>query len=268
MTSSNQEAGRKRRRSAIGGESALTWDSSGVSGSNRSVDSDNHGLASSLRGGDSVESEESFPDGAVITAVPGFGGDTSDRRDLPRKGQHDIDRVDGEHGSESGSVADQGSPVPESGNELDETARRLARAKLKDRALGYLARREHSAHELKEKLTRKDEYGFSAEIVDELTAARLQSDARYAEHLARVRVGAGKGPMVLYREFQQHRIDAVIVESVMAEYQGQWSDLAEAARMRKFGEDSPADYKAWARQARFLQQRGFSSEHIPRRDRD
>ena len=38
--------------------------------------------------------------------------------------------------------------------------------------------------------------------------------------------------------------------------------LARAARARKFGPDIPKDWKERSRQARFLQYRGFSTDHI------
>ena len=38
--------------------------------------------------------------------------------------------------------------------------------------------------------------------------------------------------------------------------------LARAARTRKFGPELPKDWKERSRQARFLQYRGFSTDHI------
>ena len=40
------------------------------------------------------------------------------------------------------------------------------------------------------------------------------------------------------------------------------SSLARAARARKFGPELPKDWKERSRQARFLQYRGFSTDHI------
>jgi regulatory protein len=41
-----------------------------------------------------------------------------------------------------------------------------------------------------------------------------------------------------------------------------WGRAAREARRRKFGASPPADYRERAKQARFLQYRGFSSEQI------
>lgn len=134
---------------------------------------------------------------------------------------------------------------------------------LLDHAYRYLMRREHSEHELRQKLRRWDESDQIDEALKVLKERNAQSDLRYAEHLARVRFNAGKGPAVLKQELKQHQIDPVIMEEVMSEYDGKWSASAEEVRQKKFGLESPKDYKTWAKQARFLQQRGFSSQDIP-----
>jgi len=99
-------------------------------------------------------------------------------------------------------------------------------------------------------------------LMAELAAAGAQSDQRFAEHLGRWRFQTGRGPVKLRYELAEHRIDPALIEQVMAEYEPQWRDLATQVRRRKFGDAPPPDYKTWARQARFLQQRGFTSEHI------
>lgn len=99
-------------------------------------------------------------------------------------------------------------------------------------------------------------------LLAELVADGAQSDQRFAEHLARWRFQTGRGPVKLRYELTEHHIDPALIDQVMAEYEPQWRDLATQVRRRKFGDAPPADYKTWARQARFLQQRGFQSEHI------
>jgi regulatory protein len=41
-----------------------------------------------------------------------------------------------------------------------------------------------------------------------------------------------------------------------------WNALARKVCRAKFGPQPPASWAQWARQARFLQYRGFSSDHI------
>lgn len=151
-------------------------------------------------------------------------------------------------------------------SELTQAALKKALSDLRDRAFRYLVRREHSAWELGDKLARFDDHDLRDYLLEKLTEEDAQSDRRFAENLGRVRTRTGKGPMVLQNELHKHRIDPLIIEEVMAVYEGQWAEMAEQVRVRKFGSPVPVDYKEWARQARFLQQRGFSAEHIRRAD--
>ena len=48
----------------------------------------------------------------------------------------------------------------------------------------------------------------------------------------------------------------------MAAYSDDWRELADRARRKKFGDGAPRDFRSWSRQARFLQQRGFTREQI------
>lgn len=148
-------------------------------------------------------------------------------------------------------------------DDLEGSIRRKGYLLLRDKAYQYLARREYSQHELRQKLGRIDQFHQLEQLLQELIQLNAQSDLRFAEQLGRARADAGKGPMLLEQELKQHRLDPAIIESVMELYQGEWAERAEFARIKKFGTAPPADYKEWARQARFLQQRGFSVNDIP-----
>jgi regulatory protein len=146
---------------------------------------------------------------------------------------------------------------------LEQTSRVQDLVQLRNRAYKYLARREYSRNELLHKLKPFDQYGQVDQLLQELVQQNAQSDQRFAEQLGRTRVNAGKGSLVLEQELKQHKIDSAIIEAVMQDYDGEWRQLAEKARVKKFGPELPTDYKEWARQARFLQQRGFSPSDIP-----
>ena len=135
---------------------------------------------------------------------------------------------------------------------------------LRDKALAYLARREHSVFELERKLSAGGEADAACmqTLLQELAAQGTQSDRRFAEQLCRVRVGSGKGPVQVNHELEQHRIEPGIIQAVLSGYAHQWQQLADTARLKKFGDAPPADYKQWARQARFLRQRGFMNDQI------
>ena len=140
---------------------------------------------------------------------------------------------------------------------------------LRDKAYRLLARREHSAWELRRKLQGAQpgaDSGGTAGMVDELLAelARqgAQSDARYTEQRCRQYYRNGRGPLKLRHELARHHIAESLVERMMADYADKWCDLAVEVRRRKFGDLAPSSYREWAKQARFLQQRGFSTDHI------
>jgi regulatory protein len=52
------------------------------------------------------------------------------------------------------------------------------------------------------------------------------------------------------------------LEEAFSEAEVDWLAVAKTVRHKKFGDGKPADYKERARQARFLQYRGFSGEQI------
>lgn len=132
-------------------------------------------------------------------------------------------------------------------------------------AMDLLSRREHSRSELMEKLRQRD---FDAESIqqalDALQQEGLQSDQRYAESYVYQRAQKGFGPLRIEYELRQRGIDDHIVESVMQPEQDSWSDHMQQQRARKFGDQIPEDYAEKMKQARFLQNRGFSPELVMR----
>jgi regulatory protein len=135
-------------------------------------------------------------------------------------------------------------------------------AVLKDKAYRLLARREYSVYELRQRFRALAQPHICEQALAELVDQGVQSDRRFAEMLGRSRFNAGKGPVKLKHELNEHKIDAEIVESVMDEYNDLWLESADMVRRKKFGEKPPASFSEWAKQARFLQQRGFTSAHI------
>ena len=135
-------------------------------------------------------------------------------------------------------------------------------ADLVARSYKMLMRREYSAEELRKKFRSLAPKETVEIAIERLITLNAQSDERYAEMLCRARVNAGKGPVRIKHDLSTQRIDDEIIESAMAEYDGKWKSLAEEIRSRKFGEKPPENYSEWTRQARFLQQRGFSTAQI------
>lgn len=131
------------------------------------------------------------------------------------------------------------------------------------RAMALLAQREHSARELERKLRDK---GYAPELIAacmaRLQQERLQSDARYAESYVHMRAGKGYGPLRIRAELAERGVTDEFIAPPLEEMDGQWSELAEQARRKRFGSKLPKDFQERARQARFLQYRGFATEHF------
>jgi len=129
--------------------------------------------------------------------------------------------------------------------------------------MDLLSRREHSFAELKAKLAARD---FAAEEIDAAvtTLARegLVSDARFAECFVGSRLRRGQGPVRIRLELDRRGVATDLIHAHLDTVDEDWAELAAAARAKKFGAELPCDYKERARQARFLQQRGFTAEQI------
>lgn len=128
-----------------------------------------------------------------------------------------------------------------------------------------LSRREHGESELAAKLMAK---GYAAAVVDSLIAdfkARgLVSDARFTEALVYARTRRGYGPLRIIQELRQKGIDDGLIERLVDVGDSHWTEALREVRLKKYGKSQPKDYQEWARQARFLQSRGFTAEQIRR----
>ena len=130
-------------------------------------------------------------------------------------------------------------------------------------AMDLLARREHSKQELTAKLSaRGAERAAIAPVLESLEHDGLQSDERYAQALLQSHVRRGKGPVRIRAELRARGVGDEIIEAALREGEASWADHARRARSKRFGEALPETRDERARQARFLEQRGFSAEHI------
>lgn len=131
------------------------------------------------------------------------------------------------------------------------------------RAVSYLANREHSALELTRKLQKA---GFEeSEIEDtvaQLQQAGLQSDQRYAESFVSSRANRGYGSVRIGMELKERGVSSDIITASLQQADIDWFALAIEVRCKRFGEQSPEDFKSRAKQQRFLQYRGFTHEQI------
>jgi len=130
-------------------------------------------------------------------------------------------------------------------------------------ALELLARREHSRRELTRKLSAR---GFPDEVIaealDELERSGALADARFTDTFVRSRVAKGQGPQRIRSELAQRGIGDAEADAVLRGAEVDWLETIRSVRRKRFGPELPRDYAERARQARFLQYRGFSSEQI------
>ena len=139
------------------------------------------------------------------------------------------------------------------------------KAEIRKKAMDLLARREHSAQELRRKLeARAFDDDEIAQAMAELQRDGLQSDDRFAEAFVQQRFNAGMGPLKITHELRQKGIDEALAEEYLSAFADLWQESMTRERTRRFGEPIPRDYAARMKQARFLQNRGFSPESVMR----
>jgi regulatory protein len=90
----------------------------------------------------------------------------------------------------------------------------------------------------------------------------LQSDTRYAETYSRQRAQRGYGPNRIVQELKQRGIDDASARLALEPMDAEWNALIERVWRKRFGSVLPADATERARQARYLQYRGFTAEQI------
>ncbi len=130
-------------------------------------------------------------------------------------------------------------------------------------ALALLAGRDFGRAELVRRLERR---GYpSAAIsaaVDGLAAERMLDESRFVEQFIRVHAGRGHGPARIRAELRERGVPVEVIEAGLEASAEDWASLARDTRRRRFGVSPPRDFRERARQARFLQYRGFSAEQI------
>ncbi len=134
---------------------------------------------------------------------------------------------------------------------------------LRQQAIRLLARREHTRVDLARKLSGLGTTEEIDAVLADMEASQLQSDNRTAESYLRSnasRLGASR----LRHTLKTRGVAPEMIDEQMA--QAGLPDEIERARAawsRKF-DTAPANPKEWARQARFLQSRGFAGDVVRR----
>jgi len=132
-----------------------------------------------------------------------------------------------------------------------------------DKALGLLARREHSARELKTKLARRglDAAEASSALAD-LKAKDYQSDDRFGEMLVRTRIEGGYGPRWIVAELQTHGIGAERARALIDAAEPDWKAVIRSQLRRRYGARPAASPAERSKRAAFLLRRGFDAHTV------
>jgi regulatory protein len=130
-------------------------------------------------------------------------------------------------------------------------------------AIRLLTTREHSRGELLGKLAARGFERVQTEaVLDGLAQQGLQSDARFTEQYIEGRVRKGNGPLRIRAELRERGIDDSQIELGLEAYAEQWPQQLHRIVEQKYGATPAEDRKELARQARFLEYRGFPAELI------
>lgn len=133
-------------------------------------------------------------------------------------------------------------------------------AALREKALRLLARRDHSRAELARKLREDGDEDEIAALLVRFEECGLLSDSRFAGQFVTSRA-ARFGTRRLQYDLKQRGVAEADVADALASVGDDEVVRARAVWARKF-DARPADAKSWAKQARFLQSRGFSADSI------
>ncbi len=130
-------------------------------------------------------------------------------------------------------------------------------------AMGLLARREHSARELKGKLAwRGHGGGEPVAAIERLKDLAYQDDDRFAASPAPRRAAQRYGPRRIQAELRSHGLADAATRDVLADLEVDWTALAAAQLSRRPGRRPASDRAGRAAQAAFLLRRGFGAATV------
>lgn len=138
-------------------------------------------------------------------------------------------------------------------------------AEVRSRAIKLLTNREHSRLELARKLAAR---GYPDDAIDAaldgLAADGLLSEARLIEGYVAERLAKGFGPLRIAAELRDKGLSAAAIAPHVDLDDARCLTLMAAARAKRFGPQPPIDRRELAKQARFLEYRGFPAHLIGR----
>lgn len=132
-----------------------------------------------------------------------------------------------------------------------------------NKGLDLVSRREHSRHELMQKLAKR--YPQTSliieEALDKLEINKILDDERFAEMYINARARKGFGPKKIEMELNAKRVDSILISNALGVYET-WLENAQKELKKKFKDQKPTDYQSKMKQKKFLFMRGFSASII------
>ena len=132
-----------------------------------------------------------------------------------------------------------------------------------NKALDLVSRREHSCHELIQKLNKRfpETLPIIEAVIEKLVANNILNDERFAEMYLNSRARKGFGPKKIEIELNSKKVDPLLIANAIAEYES-WEENAKNELFKKFKGIKPTDYKSTMKQKQFLFNRGFNTQII------
>ena len=134
-----------------------------------------------------------------------------------------------------------------------------------NKALDLVSRREHSRHELRQKLNKRfpETSPIIDEALDKLVLNNILDDERFVEMYLNARARKGFGPKKIEMELYSKKVDSMLIGNAIEAYES-WAENAENELKKKFKGIKPTDYQSKMKQKQFLFNRGFSTQIIER----
>jgi len=129
-----------------------------------------------------------------------------------------------------------------------------------NKALDLVSRREHSRHELMQKLDKRypNTTPIIEDVLDKLETNKILDDERFAEMYLNSRARKGFGPKKIEMELHSKKVDSFFISNAVEAYES-WLENAQRELKKKFKDQKPTDYQSKMKQKQFLFTRGFSS---------
>ena len=134
-----------------------------------------------------------------------------------------------------------------------------------NKALDLVSRREHSRHELMQKLDKRypNTTSIIEDALDKLETNKILDDERFAEMYLNSRARKGFGPKKIEMELHSKKVDSFFISNAIEAYED-WLENAKNELQKKFKGVVPNDYKSTMKQKQFLFNRGFTTQIIER----